>query len=209
MHGSPNTKLRNEQLAEDDGRVAPRFTLLIRTAKLVMADKQYLCVIRDVSATGASVRTFHPLIEGRRMALHLDTGHNLPVEKVWEKDGEAGFQFQTPVEVDDIVRGRSKYPRRDLRFEIEQQVSLCYGLQKTTAVLRNLSRQGGLIECDAPLALAQLIKLEGDGFPDIQARVRWRKNGYYGLAFDTTFTMSNLALLIRDLHKRQAKRQNG
>ena len=204
MRGSPNTKLSDEERVEDDGRVAPRFTLLIRAAKLVMAGKQYLCVIRDVSATGASVRTFHPLIAGQRYELHLDTGHNLPVEKVWERDGEAGFQFQSAVEVDDIVRGRSKYPRRDLRFEIEQEVSLCYGLQKTSAVLRNLSRQGGLIECDAPLALAQMIKLEGNGFPDIQARVRWRKNGYYGLAFDTTFTMSNLALLIRDLHKRQS-----
>jgi len=211
VRGSPERKLQDARAvdvvsnagADADGRAAPRFTLLIRTAKLVMAGKQHLCVIRDVSTTGASIRTFHSLIESDAMEIHLDTGQQFPVEQVWQKESEAGFQFLTPIEVNDVVRGTSKYPRRDLRFEIEQEVSLLSRGQKSSSVLKNLSRQGGLIECAEPLALAQSIKIEGDGFPDVEARVRWRKNGHYGLAFDTTFSLTNLALLIRDLHKRQ------
>lgn len=220
MHGSPERKLQDAAAAvtDSDGvgggaagadanseeRAAPRFTLLIRTAKLVVEGRQHLCVIRDVSTTGASVRTFHSLPESTKLEIHLDTGQKLPVEKVWQKEGEAGFQFFDPIEVKDVVRGISAYPRRDLRFEIEQDVCLHYRGQKSVALLKNLSRQGGLIECPDPLALAQSIKIEGKGIPDVEARVRWRKNGHYGLAFDTTFSLANLALLIRDLHKRQA-----
>ena len=42
-------------------RGAQRFTLLIRTAKLVCESGEYLCVIRDVSSTGVRLRLFHDL----------------------------------------------------------------------------------------------------------------------------------------------------
>jgi len=33
-------------------RAAPRFTLLIRAAKLIADGREFLCIIRDASATG-------------------------------------------------------------------------------------------------------------------------------------------------------------
>ena len=44
-----------------DQRAAPRFTLLIRAAKLVSAQGEFVCVIRDVSETGVSVRRLQGL----------------------------------------------------------------------------------------------------------------------------------------------------
>ena len=49
-------------------RTAPRFTLLIRTAKLLSSSGEYLCVIRDVSSEGIKVRTFHQLPDGEDFA---------------------------------------------------------------------------------------------------------------------------------------------
>ena len=63
--------------AVDDGsdqRCAPRFTLLIRAAKLVGPDCEYLCVVRDASETGVSVRLFHPLPPEVPFTLELQNG---------------------------------------------------------------------------------------------------------------------------------------
>ena len=87
---------------ELEERATPRFTLLIRTAKLVCDSAEYLCVIRDVSAEGVSVRLFHPLpieTEGVELVLEMQTGDCHPVTLIWQKPGEAGFQFVTPVDV--------------------------------------------------------------------------------------------------------------
>ncbi len=203
MQGLSNLNSPVCSAVDVDDRAAPRFTLLIRTAKLVVADRQYLCVIRDISATGTSIRTFHPIKKGGRTAIQLDTGQEYPVEPVWDRDGEAGFQFLTPIDVDDVVQGISQYPRRDLRFDIEQEVKLRFAGQRFSAMLKNVSRQGGLLECDTPIALDQRVEIVGSGIPDIEARVRWRKEGRYGLIFDTTFSLANLALLVRDLHMRE------
>ncbi len=45
----------------EEQRGAPRYTSLIRAAKLVCGQGEFVCVIRDVSATGVSLRTFHRL----------------------------------------------------------------------------------------------------------------------------------------------------
>ena len=183
-------------------RTAPRFTLLIRTAKLIVDDQQFLCVIRDISATGFSIRTFHPIEKGKRIVVELQSGERYPAEMVWQRDNEAGFQFHSPIEVEAVVMGLSNFPKRDLRFDLELPVKVhTHGL-KLQAELANLSRQGGNIKCGSKLSIDQMIRIEAPGFPEVEARVRWRDEGVYGLVFDTTFSLGDLALLIRNLHLR-------
>ena len=183
-----------------DARAAPRFTLLIRTAKLIVEDRQYLCVVRDVSATGASVRTFHPLAEGRRTTIEFDAGNPIAADIVWQNEKEAGFQFHCPINVDDIVMGLSDFPKRDLRFDVEHPVAVQFGGQSCDAQLTNISREGGLVRCDLPMALDQIVRLNGKGFGEIEARVRWRQDGFYGLVFDTTFSLADLAVLVQRIN---------
>lgn len=183
-------------------RVAPRFTLLIRTAKLVVDDQQFLCVIRDISATGFSIKSFHPVESGKRIAVELPNGERHAANLVWQKEAEAGFEFDTPIVVDAVVMGLSDYPKRDLRFDLELPVVLHTHGMKLQANLANLSRQGGSIHCTSKLSIDQLIRIQARGLPEIEARVRWRKDGTYGLIFDTTISLANLAMIIRDLHVR-------
>lgn len=202
MQGIQGLPIEPDQPVELEDRAAPRFTLLIRTAKLVVEDRQYLCVVRDISASGASIRSFHELPEGKRMAIEFQNGDLHPVELIWQKPGEAGFQFLVPIEVDAIVAGYGDFPKRDLRFDIELPVTLNTNGRQLQAQLVNLSRQGGSIETSDSLMIDQPIRMEARGVPEIEARVRWRKDGCYGLVFDTTFSLANLAILIRNLHGR-------
>ncbi|MFZ1742906.1 MAG: PilZ domain-containing protein [Pontixanthobacter sp.] len=182
-------------------RAAPRFTLLIRAAKLVVGEREYVCVVRDISASGASIRSFHRIPAAPHLALEFQPGHAHSAALVWQSDGEAGFKFDHPVDVERILTGYSDYPRRDLRFAIERPALLNFDGNCVAARLVNLSRQGGAICCTSALAIDQPLRLDVDGLPDIVARVRWRKDGLYGLVFDTMFSIGGLALIIRDLHE--------
>src|SRR3569833_3043983 len=64
-------------------RDAPRFPLLIRTAPLISSSGEFLCEIRDASASGVCIRTFHPLPQGVQLTLDLPNGDKHAIERVW------------------------------------------------------------------------------------------------------------------------------
>lgn len=180
-------------------RAAPRFTLLIRAAKLVAPQGQFVCVIRDVSSTGVSLRGFHPLPEGDALTVELQSGERHAVERVWERGMDSGYRFPEPVQVDDLISESGEYPRRQVRVDVERPVYVQAGGQTVEARLTNLSQQGARIECPYLLAIGQPLRLAADDLPDISAKVRWREGRRFGLVFDTTFNLRELALLAARL----------
>lgn len=197
----PETGGAEAQPAQLEDRSAPRFTLLIRPAKLHVGAAQFVCVIRDISATGVSIRQFHEIAWHGPIALELQTGDRYPVEPVWQREGEAGFRFFEAIRVADVISGCSAYPKRDLRFEITWPIAIkSLGVSHGAKVV-NLSRQGALIECDDLLAIGQAVMLQARGLPTIEARIRWRKGNRYGMVFDTTFSLQQLAVAIEQLQR--------
>src|SRR3569623_2023371 len=59
-------------------RTAARYTPLIRTAKITGVSGEFLCVVSDISATGVSVRLFHPLPRDNSLKLEMPNGEQLP-----------------------------------------------------------------------------------------------------------------------------------
>ena len=183
----------------EEMRGAQRFTLLIRTAKLVGASGEFLCIIRDVSATGVRLRLFHQLPADDRIALELTNGEVYFVERVWERDSHAGFRFAAPIDVEGFIAEVSPYPRRQPRLRVQFPAVLSAEGQASVATVRDLSPQGARIETTRFLAIGQRIKLEGDGFPATLAKVCWRSGPDYGLVFEQVFTLEGLAVLAADL----------
>ena len=184
-------------------RAAPRVTLLIRAAKLVSGQGEFVCVIRDVSETGVSVRLFHALPGCRDFALHMPGGANYEIARVWERGNEAGFTFAQPVAVEQMVNEASDYPKRGLRL------GLCFPVLVYTlrggfeALVENLSQQGARLTCDELLAIDQTVRLvlpDGSAKPrEVRAKVRWRRDRQYGVVFDDTFTLGEFARLAAQL----------
>jgi hypothetical protein len=186
--------------AAEDSRDAPRFTLLIRAAKLVSGASEFLCVLRDASELGVSVRLFHPLPAGLDLALELPNGDRHPLERVWEEEGKAGFRFREPVELERIVESRSRH-RRSMRVRLEVRCSLMLGDRRACATIGNLSQNGALIRTQERLSLVQRIRLGIESGPEIAARVRWRRDDDYGVSFEDTFQFAELAALAFDLQR--------
>ncbi len=202
---------QGEKLDQDpaEQRGAQRFTLLIRTAKLVCESGEFLCIVRDVSETGVRLRLFHALPEDTRMALELANGEVYFVERVWERDGHAGFRFSAAIDVHAFIDEVSPYPRRQVRLRIDIPGTAWIGEHGEAATVRDISQHGARIECGRYLALGQRIKLKADGLPVLWARVCWRSAPLYGLAFEQFFTLEQLALLTAALQIPGAEGQTG
>jgi hypothetical protein len=192
--------------AEQDGaeqRAAPRFTLLIRAAKLVSAQGEFVCVIRDVSESGVSLRLFHALPSCQQYELHTPAGAVYLVERVWGRDNEAGFAFAQTIDVARMINESGEYPKRGLRLGLCFPVRVSTLTQTSEAVVENLSQQGARLECGSLLAIDQNIRIEA---PDpagvmraVRAKVRWRRERLYGVVFDDTFGLGDFARLAARL----------
>lgn len=180
-----------------DQRAAPRFTLLIRAAKLVSAQGEFVCVIRDVSETGVSVRLFHALPAGKSFALHMPAGAVYEMTEVWQRGNEAGFAFAHPTDVANLINESSDYPKRGLRLGLRFPVTLYALSGRIEAEVANLSQQGALLTCDKLLAIDQTLRITAPdllgGQRELRAKVRWRSEGSYGLVFDDTLTLGEFA----------------
>lgn len=176
-------------------REAQRFSLLIRTAKLVCPSGEYLCVVRDISASGVRLRLFHDLPATEGLSLQLANGYTYPLDCVWHRDDHAGFRFSDAINVHEFMEEPSKWPRRPIRLHFRVPALAIADEMATETIVHNISRYGARIETDRYLALQQKVIVDIAGAARINASVCWRSGRLYGLVFRQTFTFEELARL--------------
>ena len=178
-----------------DQRNAPRYTSLIRAAKLVCGQGEFVCVIRDVSSTGVSLRSFHPLPTDHGIALELQNGESYEMKQVRIDGFEASYRFDRPIAVERLIHENWNFPKRQLRLNIVIPLEVSTLSGRAEAVTLNISQQGARIECDHVFAIDQRVTISCEHLPDIRCKVRWRKDANYGLVFEDTFTLRDFAML--------------
>ena len=189
----------DEAVEDTDGRSARRYNLVIRPAKLVSAQGEFVCVIRDVSETGVSIRGFHRLPAGKRMALEMQTGDTHEIEKIWVDGYDAGFRFVNECDVESVVLEAGRFPKRRLRLRVALPIEIVTLAGRSEGMIENLSQQGAQISCATAFARDQIVRLKAAQLPEISAKVRWRDDGRYGLVFENTFALGELAKLAASL----------
>jgi hypothetical protein len=177
-------------------RAAERFTLMLRVAKLVSTHGEYACVIRDVSVSGVRLRLFHDLPAERHLMLVLANGESYFVENVWEREREAGFQFSAPIDVTAFMTESSRFPKRQVRLALDLPAVLAIRDTSSSIIIRDLSQHGAQIETDRVLFVGQHLRLKANRLPQIFASVRWGNASNYGLVFQNSFRLDELAQAI-------------
>lgn len=198
-----------EALGSDaESRSAPRFTLLLRTAKLVADGREFLCILRDASATGVKVRIFHPIPDHTLLQLELGNGERFPIELVWMTKDHAGFRFLGEVQVQRLIDdANGTFPKRQLRLRISLPAMLHSGGSACPVSFRDISQQGACIECDKWLMMNELVRIDTGVLPSIYAKVRWRSQPRYGLIFEHPFRLDELARVSAPLQLAEAVEQ--
>lgn len=186
-------------------RSAPRYALLIRTAKIIADGREFLCIIRDASTTGLKIRLFSELPAARELFVEMVTGDRYPVDLVWQADDFAGLRFPQEIDVEKLLdESRGTYPKRQIRLQIVLGGVLHSGGEAVSVVFRNLSQQGACVESDKWLLMNELVRIETGVTPPLYAKVRWRSHPRYGLIFEHTFRLEELARISAPLQFAQA-----
>jgi hypothetical protein len=174
-------------------RGAPRFALMLRSAKLIADGTEYLCIIRDVSETGVKLRLFHAAPRAAVLMIETASGQHYPMQLVWEAKSEAGFRFLRPIDVDAFVSESGPYPKRPLRLRVHHPACIRMGKESHEATILDISRQGARITIPMKLAIGQKFMLEATELPLFEATVCWRREPEYGLVFGQVMGLEELA----------------
>lgn len=181
-------------------RTAPRIALMLRVGKLCMAQGEFLCVVRDASASGLKVKLFHELPEHGCCTLELGTGDRYELEFVWVEDGHAGYRFTDgTVDLPSLIDEATPFPRRHLRLRLDRPVTVTAGAEQMTAALRDISQHGVLIDYHERLPLGLAVTLDSPGMPQLEGRIRWRLSRSHGVVLQRSFRLDELASLAATL----------
>ena len=186
-------------------RSAPRFTLLIRTAKLIAPDGEFLCVVRDASQDGMRARVFRPvpIPENIPLTVEFGNGERLPVIKIWQDGDIAGFRFLQPVAIDRLLADAPEGLRkRSVRLRLALPATVTFAGREVPATYRDISQHGACLHSEEHIPVNARIALASAVLPRLEAHVRWRRAPLYGVIFTQTFRFEELARLTASLHLR-------
>lgn len=179
----------------DDRRGLPRFRTILIVAKLIVDGHERFCLIRDASTSGLKIKLFSPLPDHDRLAVELANGRQYQVRCVWSVGENAGLQFLDPITLEYLLDYASDANRRrHMRLRIALTGMLRFGDKTAPVTLRDISQHGASIETERWLLIDELVKIETAIFPVIYAKVRWRNHPHYGVIFEETFRLEELAL---------------
>ena len=177
-------------------RDSKRFTLLIRAAKLITEQGEFLCVIRDVSETGLSVTLFHKLPDCHRLVIQFQNGDRHNAQLMWQREDRAGFRFTDQADIVRIIESPSAYSKRPMRVSLSMAGIMQAGLERYPVELIDISQQGARLSCEIEQPIDRRVKLLIEGMPETDAKVRWRRDGECGLVFENTFQLGELAMIV-------------
>ena len=185
-----------------DLRAAPRYTLLIRAAKVIAPEGEFLCVIRDASETGLSARIFHPLPLGRELQIELQNGDRHLANVVWQNEERAGFEFSASADIARILESPSNFSKRPIRLNLSASAELQTAGIVADSTISNISQQGANVACGHRFAIDQQVVLRIGTMHQSPAKVRWRDGGHCGLVFENTLQFGELARIAHQLQQR-------
>lgn len=176
-----------------DERGAERFALLIRTAKLIVPEGEFLCVVRDASDSGVNIRLFHELPENDRVMLELQNGDRHELEMVWQDQARAGLRFLQDADVRRFVECPSRFAKRPIRLNLKLAGHILTGEQQHPVTIHDLSQQGAKLVSDFRFSIDQQVRLVVGDVLDVRSKIRWRRDDACGLVFEDTFQFGDLA----------------
>ncbi|MEL7197967.1 MAG: PilZ domain-containing protein [Pseudomonadota bacterium] len=184
---------------------------LIRPAKLITTQGEFVCVVRDVSRTSVRIRLFHPIPEEPQMALQMPAGSIYELFPVRKENGEASFRFIDEIDLAKFISEASEHPKRGLRFALFLPVHISAQDRSWEGVIENLSQRGARFACEGSFAIDQAIRLVGaegaESFTEVEAKIRWRRDDHYGVVFDDTFSLSDFARICVELQSPMLARE--
>jgi hypothetical protein len=161
------------------------------------------CLLRSVSALGASVSGELATEAGSQVALELPTGQRPAGTIEWINGLDAGVRFKAPVNVMPLINRqllsqpveRRKLPRVELRCNAWVELDGEF----TSAIVRNVSAGGVQLEGQSLPEVGSDVRLFIEGLNVPPAKVIWKKGELAGLQFTVELPWASVFHWVREV----------
>ncbi|AYJ85936.1 PilZ domain-containing protein [Sphingomonas paeninsulae] len=186
---------------KDDRRDSERHMTIFRAGKITHANRENLCLVRNISSSGAMAQVFQPLQVGDQIYLDLRLEERIVGRIVWVRGEHVGIAFSLNIALSEVLRSELDrgHRRRAPRVNVEATGRLQIGDDFLPVAIDNVSQTGTRIFCTRSLATGCEVRLWVDGLGAMPSFVRWTKDGIVGLAFLKSLSIWDLTTWVRDL----------
>jgi hypothetical protein len=179
---------------------APRVMTVLTTGKLILEDREVLCRLRNLSASGMMVETSAPLEVDQQVRVGLRSGEEFAARVAWSRNGAAGLALFAPIDVEAALAvqpSRSRISRqvaaRAPRLALEVPIEVDARGQPHSAVLLNISQSGARLRLPFRPMPDERLLLCIQGLPLKSGTVRWVRGSEVGLGVFEALPFAMLA----------------
>lgn len=179
---------------------APRVMTVLTTGKLILENREALCRLRNLSATGMMVETSAALEVDQELRVGMRSGDELAARVAWTRNGAAGLALRSPIDVEAalaVPQPRSRISRqlaaRAPRLAMEFPIEVDARGQPHRAVLLNISQSGARMRLPFRPNRDERLLLCIQGLPLKSGTVRWVREAEVGLGFFEALPFATLA----------------
>jgi hypothetical protein len=183
-----NAALNLADEADFERRDGARHIAVLRVGRLQTEQGDQLCVVRNISPGGLMFECLHPPGVGEAVMVEWRTDKQMRGLVRWSREGAAGIQFATQVDVERMLKEeRSTLLRvrpRQPRFVRRGTVRLIGEGEPVTGHIFDISIGGLSCRTDEPLRKGEPIAAVLDGVAATNAEIRWIKGDAVGIRFE-------------------------
>lgn len=186
-------------------RQGERHMTLFRVGSLLVGTRRSLCVVKNISCGGASIRAYCDLDEGQVVSLELKEQEPIDAKVTWVSGTDTGLEFANKIDVLSLLKvERDGIRPRMPRVEVGADGSIRQGALIHRLVVNNISQGGIRAQCGAELAVGGEVTVTLPGLAPVQGVVRWGCSDVYGITFNTVLGLPLLVDWLRTRMPAQA-----
>ncbi|HEV2044111.1 MAG TPA: PilZ domain-containing protein, partial [Sphingomicrobium sp.] len=179
-------------------REGARHLTLFRVGAMTVYGRRELCLIKNISEGGMMIRPYCDLAEGTPLIIELKTGYSVPCTVSWRRDGSVGVEFETPVDVVEILSNAQEGPRpRMPRIEVDCFATVRDGGRIYRMRVHDVSQGGVKLESDVIVETGADLVVSLPGLEPQAAAVRWSEDGFLGVTFNRLLPLTELVDWLR------------
>jgi len=160
------------------------------------------CLVRKISALGATLGGGLEAAPGDQLAMELATGQRAVGTIAWVGGGSVGLGFARPIDVLALINRKlvsQTAERRAMpRVEIRCEAAIKYGQDFLAATLRNISARGLQLEGELLPKPGTYVNVFIEGLHVPAGEVAWRRGRLAGIALFEELNWSSILPWIRE-----------
>jgi hypothetical protein len=180
-------------------RSGKRHSIVLLIGKVCRGDDESVCLVRDISKYGLMARFTKAPIVGETLRIEVRGLPLVPGTVRWVDGLKAGFEFDTPQDVDRVFRPQQDDGKiaRAPRFAITGLARLRCEAGPFTATLIDISAGGAKLSSDTPVTpgLTGQIMLPDTG-TSVYGTICWTRDERFGFKFVAPLPLATLSQIL-------------